>query len=199
VPLFYDRHVNGDRGAKAVAVQTITENTARDDLKPSRLGQPGAFPFVRLRSRGVAFHEIFLPPYNWLAIIAASSAGTYGYMTIRSPTLYYLALGLVYLGIVFLLLLIALRSPDRSVAVRLGTAGIFAFGIVLLAALHSWVLDFQAQGRYLFPIAAMLGIALRSASAELRVRVFGGFVAAAFVLSMYSFVFVGLKQIEKTF
>lgn len=47
----------------------------------------------------------------------------------------------------------------------------FAAFTVALAIYHSWANDFQAQGRYLFPIVAMLGIGLQSMRDKMDPRV----------------------------
>jgi hypothetical protein len=82
-----------------------------------------------------------------------------------------------------------------------------SFGLVLafsaltvgVALFHSWNNDFQAQGRYLFPIVAMLGMGLLLARAWIAQRVLAAIIAACFALCVYSFVFIGLGSVERIY
>jgi len=86
-------------------------------------------------------------------------------------------------------------KPDDKVILSLAAA--CSLGIVGLSLYHSWVNEFQPQGRYLFAIFPIVGVLL-SRSKPLVSQVFVNcIVAATFVLSSYSFVFVGLTEIPK--
>jgi hypothetical protein len=68
-----------------------------------------------------------------------------------------------------------------------------------VALFHSWNNDFQAQGRYLFPIVAILGAGLHMARAWISTKAMLAVAAFCFALSVYSFVFIGLTHVPKSF
>jgi hypothetical protein len=66
------------------------------------------------------------------------------------------------------------------------------------ASLHrSWTIDFQAQGRYLFPVLPMIGIILARNRAAVDNRVFILITLHLFLLSIYSFVFIALPAVPR--
>ena len=95
----------------------------------------------------------------------------------------------------------------RQVVLHGGRGGLSALVVfVLFAGLtvfqstwHSWVNDFQAQGRYLFPIGAMAGLVLArfAPAANRTLPVTGVLAGAMYALSLYSFVWVGLARIAR--
>ena len=75
----------------------------------------------------------------------------------------------------------------------------FAALIVWISLFHSWNNDFQAQGRYLFPIIPMLGLGLLLLRDRLPAKALLAATAFCFALSAYSFAFIGLAQVPRTF
>jgi DNA-binding NarL/FixJ family response regulator len=73
-------------------------------------------------------------------------------------------------------------------------------GVELLSLYHSWVNDFQAQGRYLFPVLAIASFPFARAAARFgarEARIVQSLMVAAFVLSALSFGFRGIARIAK--
>ena len=66
---------------------------------------------------------------------------------------------------------------------------------IAVAFWQAWTNDFQAQGRYPFPLLAMLDICLESMQRHLNEKVTLATVDACLTLSVYSFVFMGLVQL----
>jgi hypothetical protein len=191
--------INGGPHEMARATHAMALATAEAGFKPAE--RPGAAPTraaSQLRDHCVAFHEMFLSPWHWAQVTAATSVGLYGYMTARGSFLYYLA----FFALLALFALTALRlglagpSPgDRGLPVMVP---LFCGVVLLAAAYHSWVSDFQPQGRYLFPALPVLGLLMhcyREALSAFRLAVIAW---AIFGLSVYSFLFVGLAQLPKS-
>ena len=63
---------------------------------------------------------------------------------------------------------------------------------------HSWTMDFQAQGRYLFPILCMFGVLLGRCRQLFDTRLFILSVSQLYVLGLYSFIFIALINIPRT-
>jgi hypothetical protein len=113
-------------------------------------------------------------------------------MNVFAPRWTYLGLLGFFLGIAALAGGSVLRAdPQRGgklLWVALGTTAL----IVESSILHSWVDALQPQGRYLFPIFAMLAALLQSGEQRLPRPAFGLLLAAAYAVAVYSFVCVAL-------
>ena len=200
-PLLYDRAVNGDAETKNTALSALAEAHADPKYRPSTASDPDtAFWGLRLRDKGLSLVDILSPPWSWGTKTWKSFTGYYGYVTIKSPFAYYAAIFAVYValaGWVVRTLFVAGTPQDRPLlAVACGFGG----GCVLLSLYHSWVNDFQAQGRYLFPVLAIAAIPFARAAIRFDardVRIVRALLAIAFVLSAFSFGHRGLRRIPK--
>ncbi len=134
---------------------------------------------------------------RWFQLSAMSAFGVYHYMALfGAEKVYVLAgtcVGLLAGALVFL---IALKGSAED-NIIMAFAVVCCMGVVGLSLYHSWVNDFQAQGRYLFAIFPITGVLLMRAKTLLHRGFVSGIVGAGFLLSTYSFVFVGLHQIPK--
>jgi peptidoglycan/LPS O-acetylase OafA/YrhL len=93
----------------------------------------------------------------------------------------------------------ALRSRSASAIAGASLVAAFAALTVGIALFHSWNNDFQAQGRYLFPILPMLGAGLLLVREHLPARALLAATAFCFALSLYSYVFIGLTHVPGSF
>jgi len=73
----------------------------------------------------------------------------------------------------------------------------FASLLVLASLHHSWTADFQAQGRYLFPLLPILGVAAAAGERFISRRVFCFFSILLFTISCYSFIFIGIRGLPR--
>jgi len=188
-----DYYVNGlDKGEKLANMRIETADSLfspQTDLNKRHL-------HLSMKKRGVPLMHL-VKTKRFFEITFRSSFGVYGYFTISGPFRYYdmvrwtgVALLLVFLGLIFY----HSWRENGFIAVS------FLFFSLLLIAIslyHSWTMDFQAQGRYLFPIAAMLGIVYARGHRYLKGPVFTSLFAVMFLLSAYSFLFVAISQIPK--
>jgi hypothetical protein len=126
-----------------------------------------------------------------------SAFGVYGYFTISASFRYYnlvrwtgVALLLSFLGLIF-------YHSWRENGFITVSCLLFSLALIIADLLHSWTKDFQAQGRYLFPIISMLGIVYARNHKYLNGRLFTSLFITMFLLSAYSFIFVAISQIPK--
>ncbi|MBE0583378.1 MAG: hypothetical protein IH612_06390, partial [Desulfofustis sp.] len=188
-----DYYVNGlDRQEKVAAMQ---EKTAHQWYKPStelHKKHIGLF----LKQRGTTLLSM-VKNHRWFEHTLQSGVGKYGYFTISGSEAYYQIfkwLLAIFLAVV-LLTLLARGGLENALLTLLATVLTLA---LLGAALHrSWTVDFQAQGRYLFPMLPMLGVLLAKARQLFDTRLFILCVAHLFILSFYSFVFIALTAIPR--
>ncbi len=134
----------GDFAAGELAMR---EMRAIDGFKPSNPTAEG----VRLASRGEPFRVVWADP-AWWGSSGKSAYGLFGVMAIRLPDWMYFAAGAVaLLGIGLTLYALAdnwRRIPLWTKAI-LGAAPVLVALNLLASLYNSWVIDHQAQGRYL--------------------------------------------------
>jgi len=153
-------------------------------------------PFLYRRTRGDSLKKIIVTD-RWFEKTYRSAIGVYGYFTVSAVDSYYNAVRPVAVAL-FLLL-------GLTIVFRGGVAGnlLFAFfiscsGLLIAASLyHSWTMDYQTQGRYLFPIIPMSCVILYHVRQRMEGTVYKLLVTSMFVLSVYSFVFIGLMRLPK--
>jgi hypothetical protein len=150
-----------------------------------------------MREKGVSLQEIFIQNSDWRDMSFNSFFGVYGYMDLVSDKSYYLTVRYV-LGAFFLLVFfhVAFTLPVRDVIFLLFVV-LFAGMAVGQSVYHSWVNDYQPQGRYLFLILPMFLVGLARLPASFRTRIMPLFGLAFFILSVWSFLLTGLKMIPK--
>lgn len=202
VPRFWwDAKVHGSLEEKRFAIGRMQEQIAKPEYKPSVIytRKPETYHGIELRDRGVALRDLFAPPWNWHQRTFTSATGWYGWLQFTAPVAYYLLIAGAYAALFAAYAFGALRSRDATAVSGLILATAFSALTLSVAIYTSWVHDFQAQGRYLFPIAAMLAAGLYLARNAIPSRAMQAATLACFALSVYSFVFIGLVQVPRSF
>ena len=191
-----DYFVNGtDRQEKLLSMQ---EQRAHHWFKPStELDKKHVTMFMK--DRGTTLRSLVFGRYNWFGHTFVSGFGHYGYFTVAAPARYYAmikwAAG-VFVTFIFGMVLIRGTSETRLLALTVLLLG----GALIGASLHrSWTVDFQAQGRYLFPILPMIGVLLARSGDLFTTRLFTLQLCYLYALSIWSFIFVALVYIPRPF
>jgi hypothetical protein len=188
-----DYYVNGfDRQEKVAAMQ---EKKAHHWYKPSTELHKKHISLY-LKARGTTLKEL-VQGHQWFKHSFVTGFGTYGYFTIAAPKIYYELVKWTALAfLIYLFLIIAMQGSMEN---RLLALLSICLAIALMGAslYRSWTIDFQAQGRYLFPILPMLGILLARSRYLFETRVFTLLVSQLFVLGVYSFIFIALVSIAR--
>jgi hypothetical protein len=188
-----DLYVNGSPSTKAARIEAVEEANARPDLRPSVVATGHGGEGTGLVMQKVGFGEmLFGPYYAWVARNTTTALGVYGYLNILAPSaMYGVQLAIVLLCALMVALALRSAEPRRYVRLLLVAAGT-SFLVVESSALHSWIDAFQPQGRYLFPLFAMLAMMVAYAEGRLPRAGFRLLLASALVISTLSFVFVAL-------
>jgi hypothetical protein len=171
------------------------EKFAAPRFKPSEIAAGEAAQRLVLRSQGVKYSDLFMER-NWAAQSFQSFCGVYQWMSLSGPPEYYFLIGALYLALLSFLLAGICRISWRDALFAVAVLGL-AVCIVLISAYQSWTADFQPQGRYLFPILPMIAFLFLQYRESLRSRVFNLLFGCLFACSVYSFVFIGLRNIPK--
>ena len=180
---------------KGLRIEECAEKTAQPGFRPSDHMSGKGFAWSHLRSKGVRYRDLFVKA-RWGEMSFMSFVGVYGYMVYYGPAGYYLIMVVLHLALGLVLAVMAVQSRDADTISLLLLVVAMAVLSVLISSYHSWVSDFQAQGRYLFPLLPMLAFLLH--------RIFNQGARAAvamvsfsiFALSVYSFAGVGLVKVQ---
>jgi len=188
-----DYVVNGsDRQHK---IETLQEQKALTIYKPSTPLEE-KHPFLQRKDRGTTWQEIVRGD-RWGEICFESSFGVFGYFTISGSLIYY---DLVrWTGIcllVFVVGSIMLRGGVVGGGTALSVVGL-SLALICVSFYHSWTVDFQPQGRYLFPILPMFGILCGWHHRAMHRPILIFLVSVMFFLSSYFFIFQGLLRVPK--
>ena len=154
------------------------------------------FPLLQLRDRGETLKKI-LVDHMWGEKIFRSSFGEYGYTSVAASYGYYDFVRYLTLVVFLVISFFTIKNGGWEGGTLLGVTIGSAMLLMAAACYSAWTADFQAQGRYLLPIVAMLSMFVYQMRGKLAnfpcVLMWG----AMFIVSLYSFVFVGLAGIGK--
>lgn len=188
-----DIHVNGfDRHEKIVRMRN---ELAKPMLNPDSPVEKLHYN-IAMKKKGYGIKRLITKD-RWFEKTFRSAFGVYGYASIPAGFGYYDTVR--YTGLAFLILFFGSIVLRAGPAGRLEALSAAAVGLALIAASfhHSWVKDFQPQGRYLLPILPMLGMLSARTRECLNARIIGVFLVAMFLLAAYSFIFIGLANIPR--
>ena len=171
------------------------EKFAAPKFTPSEIAAGEGAQRLNSRSRGVGYTDLLIE-HNWAAQSFQSFCGVYHWMSLGGPPEYYIVAGTLYLALLAFLLAGICRLSRRDALFAFVALGLM-LSVILASAYHSWTADFQPQGRYLFPIIPMIAFLFLHYRESLRSWVFNLLFGCLFACSVYSFVFIGLKNIPK--
>jgi hypothetical protein len=171
------------------------EKHAAPHFKPSEIAAGTGSPRLVLRKQGVPFAEL-ITERGWLGESFQSFCGVYRWMTLKCSDYYYILMWLLYTALVLLLLVRVIRLSWHD---AFFTSGVLTTAclVVLGSVYSSWTADYQAQGRYLFPILPMFAFLFHRYRDALRSRAFYLLFGCLFACSIYSFIFTALRNIPK--
>jgi len=175
-------------------VAAYADQVAAPELKPSAFGSPQSFPFIMLRARGVPVSDL-VTTLDWPGLSFRSFSGLYGWMSIVAVPWVYYAFGALDAALLAILALpVAVRRARSTQLLFLGVLACAAL-VVAQSLYRSWVVNFQGQGRYLFPILPMFFFYWRQCEAR-AFRTAALLVTALLgTLSLFSFALIGLANL----
>jgi hypothetical protein len=152
--------------------------------------------FLYRKARGETLKTIIVVD-RWFEKTYRSAFGMYGYFTAVGTDAYYGAMRAVGIALfVFFSSTIILFGGKRRNLLFAGFI-LCSSALIGVSLYHSWTVDYQTQGRYLFPIIPMACVVLYHSRHLMQGAVYKVLLTAMFLLSVYSFVFVALLQLPK--
>lgn len=187
-----DIAINGSPSEKSMRMSAVAEERAQLRFKPSTVASnpQDSYPGLALAAKGVTLSEVLGTPYEWFASSWRSFFGVYGYMSVFGPPILYSFLAAAFTSLWFGMAVWAFVHPGARAAFGLAIAGT---GLVILGSIvQSWANDLQGQGRYLFPVLAMIAAYLQSQPELCKSRFVAVSISACFCGSAMSFLTVAL-------
>ncbi len=154
--------------------------------------------YLQMRQRGVTLRELFVMD-SWGEKTFESSFGVYGYTTVLAPDTYYNFVRICAAALLAVIILSTLFKGRLKGNALLVITLLCSFSLMGIDLYRSWTADFQPQGRYLLPIIAMLSVMLFHNEKFYLKSIYNLLIMGLFLLSSYSFIFIGLYGIEKYF
>ncbi len=188
-----DYSVNGlDRGEK---IRQMRIKTALPFYNPATPLEE-RHPYLSMRDRGIPFKQI-ITKERWFEKSFRSAFGVYSYFTQAASPVYYDMARYAGLGMLLFLSVSVLMARDPRLLVLLFWTCFCAVFLISVSLYHSWVSDFQSQGRYLLGIVVMFGMLFCQLLPRVNTRLFTLCYAALFFVALYSFTCVGIYHIPK--
>jgi hypothetical protein len=192
--VYYNNLINDfDIGSKTGMLEKYKREQFKNDTDIEK-----TYYGYRLKDKGVKITELITKAnWNWHNRTFNSFVGMYGHLNISSEDSLYKIYLLVYASFITVILFVAFRY--YGIEERLLSLLVLSLSILLMLAslYHSWVTDFQAQGRYLFPIVIMFCFLFDRIKGKISTKMLNYYTIIFFCLSSYSFVFTALERIPK--
>ena len=197
----WDSVIHGSLEEKRAAQGALQEKFAKPDYKPATIykEREKSYYGIELRARGTPLSELFSPQWAWHSHTFFTGTASYGWIQFFSPPAFYYAILAGYLAITAVYGFAVVRTGNAEGFAALALVCCFSALTIGISLFHSWNNDFQAQGRYLFPILSMLGIGLFLVRGKLPRAAFLAALGYCFVLGLYSYIFTGLRYVPGSF
>jgi hypothetical protein len=189
-----DIHANGFDSPQKY--QQKIEEKALYIYKPSTPAEERGI-YLDMRSRGVGVMAMIVK-FKWCANSLLTAFGSFGFTQYNPGLVFYQLLKAVCLVLLVTVAASALFNAPREIGVLFLVTAACALGLVGISLWASWTINFQPQGRYFAPILAMASVLYFHLRPYLYRRCFYSVLGVLFAMGIYSFLFYGLRLIEKT-
>lgn len=133
---------------------------------------------------------------TWCPVSTISTHGVYGYMKYKPAPVYFRLVFAIIALLVLALLVVVIIKRNKELWFWIVVSALSVVAIIFASSyIYSFHYDYQAQGRYLFPVLPILGFTLYKIDQNVRLYYLKPFFVALFFLGLYSFVFIGLVSI----
>lgn len=200
VGLSYLNYSSGNFERQNSRLLQVQEEYAEPRYKPSAFENnlANTEPSMKLKAKGETYFSLF-SRWRWHESSFRSFVGLYGYFKVYSNTFYYRLMFFLYVIFGIYVLGAIVRTRDFDALIETGIFLLAASLTIFISTYLSWTYAVQAQGRYLFPIIPMLGLLIYSNRKKFASAWLNFLFGAMFLASVYSFVRIGLRDINTPF
>jgi len=175
-------------------VAECREKTAREAYKPST-PLDKTHPSLYWKDKGIPLEDLFNS--GWAGVVFRSAFGYYGYLEVPGSPLYYDLVRYLFIAFTGYLTFSVLVQGERIHRIFVVAAVLIFFVVFATTIWKSWTRDFQAQGRYYFSLLPVISFICCTCWKYYNRNVLSIFVIALFLLSVHSFLYVGIAEIIK--
>ena len=157
------------------------------------------------KAKGISGRERFASYFTmmkngWIITSFKSFCGVYGFMKYRSANWYYNLFTIAYGLLIIVLFVMMIKSRDKELIYWSFILFAFFVSVIFAASyIYSYLHDYQAQGRYVFPVLPVLGLFLHKVYTTFTNRKIVTWsmilLMSIFMLSLYSFIFIGTQAL----
>lgn len=147
--------------------------------------------WLYFRDLGVEAKEL-LTRYDWLSTSAKAFLGVYGQMLFFSSMSFYWISGIAGLGAISLLFFWHCRQSRRQYILLFGYLIVSILAVFVQSFLHSWIISFQAQGRYLFALIPMIAVILSLGEGRIPVKYMQRMLLAVYAINAAGYAVFGV-------
>ena len=181
-----------DRSAK---IMDCREQTANYMYKPSTPFEKTARTLYR-KQKGLPLSSLL--EAGWAGIVLRSAFGYYGYFEAPASPLHYNLVKILFTGFIAYLSISVLVRGDFARRSFVVIAIVTFLAIFATTLWKSWTRDFQPQGRYYFALIPIIGSLCYSCRGFYNGKILSAFILGLYLLSLHSFLYVGLVEIAKS-
>lgn len=193
----HDQYINHFQKTKNMI--RIAEMYALHMFKPSTVEKSlsESYQGLRFKKKGITWQQMFLYNTEWRSLTFKSMTGLYGYMNFHSHPDYYTAMKNLFVLLLIVIFACTVYGTGQYAAVL--ASGTFCAVLLSIgvSVYYSWTTDYQPQGRYLFPIIAILMIGLSGLPTVFHRRFLPIFTTACFLMGVWSFARYALMALPK--
>ncbi len=149
-----------------------------------------------LYGKGVSLGQLLFH-MGFHTMLFRSFVGTYGCLAFPSPKWYTAVMGLLYLVLyVGMSVSVWREKGQRERKVKFVLLHLMAFISWVLVVYNGWFIDFQAQGRYMLPVLIFVAHGVALSPKVVKSRWFQVLICITAILSLYSFAFYCIPNIQ---
>ncbi|MCI9133885.1 MAG: DUF2142 domain-containing protein [Lachnospiraceae bacterium] len=178
---------------KMQVIAEVTERHAQYSYKPSTPPQLQA-PSKGLCSKGVTLGEFFRN-YEFNKSLFRTLSGFFGCYAFGAEDWYYVVMGILYLALFVCLVYYFQRMKNRQKWLEFAAVCFTLAVQYALVVFNAYVVDFQPQGRYLFPSLLFVAYLIHTCEPAKSSRVVRGILCATCIMSLYAFVSIGIPNL----
>jgi hypothetical protein len=151
-----------------------------------------------LKGKGAELGDV-LWGRDWAWLSSSSFMGQFGWMSVQAPPWY--SVGQLALWVILMLVIFvrAARAGTWEAWALCAGAALTIVGCVGVSMYWSWFVDFQPQGRYLFPIIIVLGILWERTGPPRRDSDLRAICMLLYALALLLFIFGGLQSVDSAY
>lgn len=180
---------------KSKAIEELAAKSMISEFSKDQILETGYNPFnLYLMDLGVPITDL-LTRDSFLSLSVRSFIGVYGYLNFPSSNAFFWISGIMALSAIAFLLFPAICQPGLQYKLIVFYSVTAALLVFAQSMVHSWVVAYEPQGRYLFAIIPMLAVTLSLSSVKFPVLFIQKLALAVYTINCIGFAVYGMMPL----